>query len=68
LPKPEVVAEGLSHALSILPACNLALGGVLPKIVLGVVQKALELHTGLSNRVPNIEIGIVFEFFIRQAQ
>jgi hypothetical protein len=43
------------------------LGGVLVQIILWVVQVVLELHASLSDPVPNIEIGVVFEFFIRQA-
>jgi hypothetical protein len=43
------------------------LGGVLPKIVLGVVSEPLELYAGFSDPVLNIEIGVVFELFVRQA-
>jgi hypothetical protein len=67
VPEPEVAAETLSPAPSILTVHDLILGGVLPKIVLWVVQKALEFYAGLSDRVMNVEIGVVFQLFVRQA-
>ncbi len=68
MPDPEVAAETLSPAPSILIARDVMLGGVLPKVVLGVVQEALELYAGSSDRVLNVEIGVVFELFVRQAR
>jgi hypothetical protein len=65
VPEPEVAAETLSPAPSILIVHGLILGGVLPKIVLGVVQKALELYASPSDRVMNVEVGVVFELFVR---
>jgi hypothetical protein len=67
VPEPEVAAETLSPAPSILTVHGLMLGGVLAKIVLGVVQKALEFYASLSDRVMNVEVGVVFELFVRQA-
>ena len=67
MPEPEVAAETLSPAPSILTVHGLMLGGMFPKIVLGVVQEALELYASPSDRVMNVEIGVVFELFVRQA-
>jgi hypothetical protein len=67
VPDPEVAAETLCPAPAILTAHGLMLGGMLPKIIFGVVQVALELYAGLSDRVLNVEIGVVFELFVRQA-
>jgi hypothetical protein len=68
MPDPEVAAETLSPAPSILIARGVMLRGVLPKVVLGVVQEALELYAGSSDPVLNVEIGVVFELFVRQAR
>jgi hypothetical protein len=68
VPEPEIAAEALSHALSILPVPEVVLGDVLPKVVLRVVQEALELYAGFSDPVLNVEIGVVFELFVRQAR
>jgi hypothetical protein len=41
--------------------------GIFLKIVFGVIQKALEIHAGMADRAPDVEIAVVFKLLIGKA-
>jgi hypothetical protein len=40
---------------------------VLVEVMLGVAQEGLEIHAPLANSIPDVQVSIVLELFVRKA-
>jgi len=64
---PQIAEEAFSPRVSVPSAEGRVPLGILLKVVVGVVQEALEVHAGLPDRATDVEVAVVFKFLIGKA-